>query len=77
MYLTVWLLLGSAIFCIFSIVRFFIKFNRRKQRILKYVQHLSSPKEYPIIGSGLRFFGKNSEGRERVSFFMNDFSISH
>lgn len=43
-------------------VRFFIKFNRRKEKILKYVCHLQSPKEYPIIGSCLRFFRKSSEG---------------
>lgn len=62
MYLTKWLLVAAAVFGVVLIVRFLIKFNRRKKRILKYVQHLATPKEYPIIGSGLRFFGKNTEG---------------
>lgn len=43
--------------------RFVIRLNRRKKRLLKYVGHLPSPKEeWPIIGSGLRFIWKNSEG---------------
>lgn len=62
MYLTKWLLVAAAVFGVVLIVRFLIKFNRRKKRILKYVEHLATPKEYPIIGSGLRFFGKSTEG---------------
>lgn len=63
MYLTVWLLLAIGFILI---VQFFIKFIRRKQKISKYVQHLSSPKEYPVIGSALRFFGKSSEGEVKI-----------
>lgn len=44
------------------IVRFLIRFNRRKKKILKYVKHLQSPPDLPIVGSGLLFFGKNTEG---------------
>lgn len=62
MYLIAWFAYAIALLSFVFIVRFFIKFNRRKQRILKYVKHLSSPKEYPFIGSGLRFFAKNSQG---------------
>lgn len=62
MYLTAWLLWAFSIFVFYVIVRFFIKFNRRKQRILKYVGHLSSPKGYPIIGSCLKFFRKSTQG---------------
>lgn len=40
---------------------FLIKFSTRKKRIMKYVGHLPSPKEYPFIGSGLHFIGKNTE----------------
>lgn len=64
MYVTTWLLLVTVVFSLYTLIRFFVKFNRRKRRILKYVQHLSSPKEYPVIGSGLRFFGKSSEGKD-------------
>lgn len=62
MYITKWILLALAMIGFIVIIRFWIKFNRRKQRISKYVEHLSSPKEYPVIGSALRFFGKSSEG---------------
>lgn len=80
MYLTIWLLVAAVFFGCFTIIRFFIKFNRRKQKILKYVSHLSSPKEYPIVGSGLRFFGKSSEGEicaQKISqlIFVKLFSI--
>lgn len=40
-----------------------MRFNRRKQRLLEYVKHLPSPNEFPVIGSGLRFFGKTTEGK--------------
>lgn len=43
-------------------VRFVVRLQRRKRRLLKYVGHLPSPKELPIVGSGLRFVWKNSEG---------------
>lgn len=62
MHLSIWFLLVIVILGFIVLIRFFIKFNRRKQKMLKYVQHLSSPKEFPIIGSALRFFGKSSEG---------------
>lgn len=73
MYLTMWLLVAAAIFCVFSIVRFLIKFNRRKKRISKYVEHLASPKdEYPLIGSALRFFGKSTEGGICCEMFLEE-----
>lgn len=59
MYLTIWFLI---IFGLIVVIQFWIKFSRRKQKLSKYVEHLSSPKEYPVIGSALRFFGKSSEG---------------
>lgn len=62
MYLTIWFLLAITIIGVILIIQYLIKFNRRKQKISKYVQHLPAPKEYPVIGSALRFFGKSSEG---------------
>lgn len=62
MHSIIWFLLVFTIFGFMIVIRFLIKFNRRKRKILKYVQHLASPKEYPIFGSALRFFGKSSEG---------------
>ncbi len=59
------LLILVILFLIYLIVvpvRFVIRLQRRKKRLLKYVGHLPSPKELPIVGSGLRFVGKNSEG---------------
>lgn len=67
MHSIIWFLLAFVIFCFIVIVRFLIKFTRRKEKILKYVQHLSSPKEYPIIGSALRFLGKSSEGEYSIT----------
>lgn len=49
-------------FLIVMPVRFVVRLQRRKRRLLKYVGHLPSPKELPIVGSGLRFVWKNSEG---------------
>lgn len=54
-----WLLL----ICAIIFIRFLIRFNRRKKKILQYVGHLQSPPELPIVGSGLLFFGKNTEGK--------------
>lgn len=50
-------------FVIVTPVRFVVRLQRRKRRLLKYVGHLPSPKELPIVGSGLRFVWKNSEGK--------------
>lgn len=49
------------IFLITIPVRYVLRLQRRKKRLLKYVGHLPSPKELPIVGSGLRFVWKNSE----------------
>lgn len=62
MYLTIWFLLAFTTVGFIAIIGFLIKFNRRKRKISKYVKHLPSPKEYPVFGSALRFFGKSSEG---------------
>lgn len=43
-------------------VRYFVNFYRRKKRMMKYVQHLRMPVDYPIVGSGYRFIGKSNEG---------------
>lgn len=51
-----------ASFFLISIVFFYIRLMVRKWRMMKYVGHLRGPKEYPIIGSGLKFLGKNTEG---------------
>lgn len=56
------LVILSVIFIIVVPVRFIVRLQRRKRRLLKYVGHLPSPKELPIVGSGLRFVWKNSEG---------------
>lgn len=66
MYLRYYLLLAFVTFLIVNVVKYIIRFNRNKRQMMKYVQHLPSPKEYPIIGSALRFFGKNTEGEFRV-----------
>lgn len=67
MYLIIWFLLAVAFIYVIWLL---IKFNRRKQKISKYVQHLSSPKEYPVIGSALRFFGKSSEGEMKTNDYF-------
>lgn len=51
-----------ALFFLITIVFFYIRFAVKKHRMMKYVGHLPGPKEYPIIGSGLKFLGKNTEG---------------
>lgn len=54
------------VFLIVKPVRFVVRLQRRKKRLLKYVGHLPSPNELPIVGSGLRFVWKNSEGKFRL-----------
>lgn len=39
----------------------YFKLSLHKQRLMKYVGHLPSPKEYPIVGCGINFMGKNTE----------------
>lgn len=59
------LLILVVLFLIFLIalpVKYVLRLHRRKKRLLKYVSHLPSPNELPIVGSGLRFVWKNSEG---------------
>lgn len=60
------LVLLFVIFVIAVPIRFVVRLQRKKKRLLKYVGHLSSPKELPIVGSSLRFIWKNSEGKMRV-----------
>lgn len=66
MYLRYYLLMAVAIFLVVNAVKYFIRFYKHKRYMMTYVQHLPSPKEYPLIGSALRFFGKNSEGIFRI-----------
>lgn len=40
-----------------------LKWSRHKQKYMKYVRHLPSPKEYPFIGSAYRVIGKNTKGK--------------
>lgn len=63
MYLSLWLFAIVILILLSKITWFFVRFNRRKQRLLEYVKHLPSPNEFPVIGSGLRFFGKTTEGK--------------
>lgn len=53
------------ILILYTIGKFVWKIERKKRRLTKYVKHLPTPKEYPLFGSALRFFGKNTEGVER------------
>ncbi|KAJ6648114.1 Cytochrome P450 4g1, partial [Pseudolycoriella hygida] len=68
-------LLFVPLFLIFVIpLRFIYRLQRRKRRLLKYVGHLPSPRELPIVGSGLRFVWKNSEDVMKDTI---DFMSSH
>lgn len=44
----------------------FIKFYLHKRKIMKYVGHLPSLPEIPVVGSGLYFVGKNTIGESFV-----------
>lgn len=45
----------------------FIKFTIAKHRKMKYVRHLPSPFEYPIIGSSISFVGKSNQRTSTVN----------
>lgn len=62
MFVKCWLLVILLLICAIFLIHYLIRFNRRKNKILKYVGHLQSPPELPIVGSGLLFFGKNTDG---------------
>lgn len=62
MFVKFWILVILLLVCAIFLIHYLIRFNRRKKRILKYVGHLQSPPELPIVGSGLLFLGKNTDG---------------
>lgn len=59
--------------CLVVVLLGFVKFFIQKHKLMKYVQQLPSPPEYPIVGSSFRFFGKNSQ-RMWNSFLVSFFS---
>lgn len=53
-----------------------IKYKLYKKRLMKYVGHLPSPAQYPLIGSGYMFIGKNTRGINVNFSFYHELSIS-
>lgn len=66
MYLSFGLFGCVTLVLLLKLFQFFIRFQRRKNRILQYIKHLPSPNEYPVIGSGFRFLGKSTEGKIQI-----------
>lgn len=65
MFFRLYLLIAIASLLFFKPISFIVGCYRRKRKLLKYVEHLQSPKEYPLVGIGNRFFWKNNEGEQK------------
>ena len=44
----------------------YVKFHLYKKRLLKYVGHLPTANDFPLLGIGYRFIGKSTSGKERM-----------
>lgn len=62
MFFRLYLLIAIASLLFFKPISCIVGFYRRKRKLSKYIEHLPTPKSYPIIGIGNRFFWKNNEG---------------
>lgn len=72
MFFRLYLLIAIASLLFFKPISYIVGCYRRKWKLLKYVEHLPSPKEYPLVGIGNRFFWKNNEGEHSEFKWTNE-----
>lgn len=62
MFFRLYLLIAIVSLIFFKPISFIVGLYWQKKKLAKYVEHLPSPKQYPLVGIGNRFFWKNNEG---------------
>lgn len=67
-----YLLIAIASLLFFKPISYIVGCYRRKRKLMKYVEHLPSPKEYPLVGVGNQFFWKNNEGEHSELKWINE-----
>lgn len=62
MFYRLYLLIAIVSLIFFKPISHIVGLYWQKKKLAKYVEHLPSPKHYPLVGVGNRFFWKNNEG---------------